>query len=222
MKKVGTILGFLILWTGLAAAGTVGMDFTGLSGSQGSNNNLGGVYTYPYYFSVTSNGHTSTNVPLICDDFSDEISVGESWTATEYSLSSIISGANHGLFGSGIQYEEAGYYLHEIQANTGNSTNVSELNWVIWELMDHSLSTNSTYLASAADLQGKGLLLPTGPNVSALLADLNTVNYSNYVVYVPTQWNGGRPQEFIGTPEPASLALLASGLIGLAFKKRRK
>jgi hypothetical protein len=47
---------------------------------------MGGVYTSPYY--ATINSGTSA-VPIICDDFSDESYLPETWTAYDTSLSQI-------------------------------------------------------------------------------------------------------------------------------------
>src|ERR1039458_8196414 len=80
----------LCLCTGSALANsTVNMQLTSVGG-----NNAGGVYTYPYYFSI--NG--AAPVALICDSYDNEVIVGETWTAT---VSSLLSGhagaaASHG------------------------------------------------------------------------------------------------------------------------------
>jgi hypothetical protein len=55
----------------------------------GSGANLAGVYTSPYNGTVSS---SSPTIPVICDDFSDESYVPETWTAYVTSLSSINSG----------------------------------------------------------------------------------------------------------------------------------
>ena len=45
----------------------------------GPGNNSGGVYTYPYNFSIDGNG---SYVSLMCFDYNNEIYAGETWTAT--------------------------------------------------------------------------------------------------------------------------------------------
>ena len=81
----------------LAAADSAPVTMTFLS--TGSNNS-GGYYTYPYYFSI--NGGQAT--PLMCDSFSNHVSVGESWRAN---VTGLLSGK--GLFGQQlIDYKAAG------------------------------------------------------------------------------------------------------------------
>jgi hypothetical protein len=59
----------------------------------GTNNgyNEAGVYTSPYYGSVTIGGATVPTA-MICDDYYDDSYLGESWTATATNLSTIGSG----------------------------------------------------------------------------------------------------------------------------------
>src|SRR6202050_1725651 len=71
-----------------ALAGSVTMQLTSVGG-----NNAGGVYTYPYYFSI--NGKAP--VALICDSYDNEVTVGETWQAH---VSSLLSGS--GLFGNPV------------------------------------------------------------------------------------------------------------------------
>jgi hypothetical protein len=59
----------------------------------GTNNgyNEAGVYTSPYFGSVTINGATVPTA-MICDDYYDDSYLGESWTATATNLSTIGNG----------------------------------------------------------------------------------------------------------------------------------
>ncbi len=66
----------LLLAIAPASASTVDVNFVGLGGA--SQN---GVYTYPYYLTVNNGPWT----PMMCDDFYDHISVGDSWQATSRS-----------------------------------------------------------------------------------------------------------------------------------------
>jgi hypothetical protein len=76
----------------------------------------------------------------------------------------------------------------------------------------------------------------TGSNNAQLLAAQNFVTnnpndnsfYNQFQLYIPeagTQSSGGTPQDFLGetaTPEPSSLLLLGTGLLGLALVVFRK
>ncbi len=187
------------------ADSTVTMELTGVSG-----NNGGGVYTYPYYFSV--NGGAS-NTPLICDTYDNEVYVGETWTAT---VSSLLSGT--GLFGVNTQkYEAAGLIFDDILAGKVDPT---VGNWAIWGLFSTNAASNSFYTSSGA----AGL-------VSTYMADAlnaNASQFSNLVLYTPiagTQSVGGLPQEYIGVsmPEPGTIAfLMITLLFGAALFAFRK
>jgi hypothetical protein len=193
----------VLLLSPLTFAGSipVNMTFLGPGG-----NNSGGVYTYPYYFSI--NGGPS--VPLMCDAFTNHITQGESWTAN---VSSLLGGS--GLFGNQLlDYKAAGLiYLGvlkgAIDPNTGN--------WAVWNLFNHGITTNSAVLK----LDASTLWLAAHSPSSA---------FNGLVLYTPV---GGRPgygpQEFIGynpgcvvTPEPTSLLFLSTGLLGIAALVRRK
>jgi PEP-CTERM motif len=199
------ILSALVLCAGTALAdSTVTMKLTSVGG-----NNAGGVYTYPYYFSI--NGKAP--VALICDSYDNEVVVGETWKAN---VTSLLSGK--GLFGNQLlDYKAAGLIFKSILSGT---LNVNAGNFAIWGLFSTNARNNSFFTSSgAAGIESTYLTLAaTAPNSA----------YQGLVLYTPiagTQSWGGTAQEYIGyspVPEPGTLALFGTGLISLAGVVRRK
>ena len=170
------------------------------------SNTSGGFYTYPYYFSV--NGGTAT--AMMCDAFANHVSVGESWNAH---VSGLLSGK--GLFGKNVMaYKAAGLIFLGVINGTISAT---EGNWAVWNLFDHGITTNSAVLA-----------LDNNALSSARYA--SSSEFKGLALYPPVGASPGHgPQEFIGyrssaisTPEPGSLTLLSTGLLGIASMLRRK
>jgi hypothetical protein len=223
-----TLITSALLMGGSAFADTVSMHFIGPAG-----NNSGGVYTYPYNFSI--NGGPST--ALLCDAFNNEIASGETWTAT----TTFIPGGS-GLFGStsSPNYEAAGLIFDAILNINGgllNGTvsNTNDANWAIWAL------NSSTALA---DISGPGPFGAGGDPTALSIynAALGAVNapgfhpgnyFNGIVIYTPVagtqsgQPGNNTPQEFIGytpVPEPSQLSLMGVlavvGFSGFAFRKR--
>jgi len=215
-------LGFLILLlvlfsTGPAFAGdnTVSLDFTGVGGANG-----GGFYTYPYYFSINNGPQTS----LICDNFDNEISAPQTWTANVFSLLSAGTPGNayySNLANAQAMYDAAGLIFEAIL--TGQLGSVQG-NWAIWGLFSANARANSFYTSSGANLVTSQYLIMAETDIAN--SDLPAY-LDNMVVYTPVGGIAGvtGPQEFIGmvTPEPASLALFGSGLalVGGALRRRR-
>ena len=194
-----TLIISTLLLTGAAFAdSTVSMAFIGPGGNSG-----GGVYTYPYNFSI--NGGAST--ALICDAFDNEVVSGETWTAN---MSGLLSG--NGMFGSATtKYKQAGLIFKGILS--GNVGAVAG-NWAIWGLFSQNAALNPFFASSgAAVLQTQYLAAALNGPDSA---------FDGLVLYTPisgTQTRGnGVPQEYIGydphysAPEPGSLLLC-----GMAF-----
>jgi hypothetical protein len=204
---------FLSAGSAFADGNTVSMDFLNV----GPGNNGGGVYTYPYNFSV--NGGPST--PLICDSFDNEVTPGETWQATATSLLSDL-GLFKGQSNSLLDYEAAGLIYLGILNGTINPT---AGNWAIWGLFSSNAYNNSFFTSSGANgIYNQYLALAGSQSASQLASELAGVE-----VYTPiagTQPNGdGLPQEYFGliqTPEAGSMAMLAFGflLIGGAIGKR--
>lgn len=211
--RLVTVLSAIVLmaFTGsaLADSTTVAMNFASVGGANG-----GGVYTYPYNFTV--NG---TSTSLICDAFDNEVQVGESWTATVTSLLSD-QGMFSGNANSLLDYKAAGLIFNGIVNGTINQV---AGNWAIWALFSPNAYNNSYFTSSGA--------IAIYNQALAGAANAPDSLFANLVVYTPipgTQKPSalGLPQEYIGisVPEPGEYALLLTALLFgvLAFMKKRQ
>ena len=212
MRHLRLAVLLILALTGSALADTVSMTFTGPGG-----NNSGGVYTYPYLFSI--NG--GSQVSLICDTFDNEVVSGETWQATVTSLLSGSQAGGGGLFaGQTLAYKAAGLIFEDIlsgkiSANAGN--------WAIWGLFSSNPQSNSAFWSSgAAGIEAQYLAL------AAIAPDSWFAGLELFTPIAGTQsWSGSLPQEFIGfvaVPEPAEitfiLMLIIGSVFGYAFRQR--
>lgn len=213
--RVGRIyLFFFVALTALvlanpASATSVTLTYKGHGGAsaQGGSPYVG----YPYYFSI--NGST-TLTPLMCDSFDNTIHLGEHWQAT---VTPFLQGV--GMFGStaSLDYRAAGLIFKSMLAGTLSST---QAQWAVWGLFSTNAQNNQFFSKiGAGSIDAAYLTLAASAPNSA---------FSGLFLYTPingTFCSNGMPQELIGysaVPEPGTLTLIGTGLLGLASAVRRK
>lgn len=198
MKLLRLFCGVLFLVLGIlslpAMAGSVNMQFTGLP----TGHNYGGVASYPYNISVNE----GPNQWMMCLGYNEHIEGGETWQATMTSIGSL-DPATHLL-----DYQAA-YLFEKAVADHGIN---SDINAAVWYLFEGTPPLTLGALAFVSLAQSQTFTEGEFADVSLYTAIPGTES-----------GNLGTAQSFLGsTPEPGTLALFGSGMIGLAGMLRRK
>jgi hypothetical protein len=199
------------------------------------SNILAGIYIGPYYATIG----TQTNVPVICDDFTDDSYIGEGWTANKTTVSSnaatMLSQNLHlSAATQETDYAEASYLAEQLIAgakcppgtsacNASSGDLAGDIQFAIWEIFD---STDPFNLLSAdhltSDLTNAQAWLTYAQNN---IPGSSYSSYSNVSVYSP--YPTGPPQEFLQVQMPEAQAPIywaidLAGLGALVFYARRR
>jgi hypothetical protein len=206
----------------------------------GANYVMGGVYTSPYGISI--NG--GSPVQLICDDFTTDISVGQTWTATVTTFAAIEAGTNP--LGTpkftpvDIQnYATVAVLAAELMSLTNlASAQAGEISYALWDLFDPTLLTSTTnpygtitsgelsaaqaYLTGAQELVA-GATTAGIVNLSQISIDGNSIE--GMTIYTPNPKSAAQEFITVNVAEPPSLAVFGLDLLGLGglmlFARRR-
>ena len=203
MKTARLFLICLILVCAIsAAADTVPLYF---SGPPVYGETYMGYYVSPYQAQL--NGLT---VDVYCVDPAHEAFFGKTWDVTRSGLTGNLSGTRLGNAGL-VAYEEIAYLLFftgYMDAGTTAATRAA-IQAAVWYISNNSnpLGSNNSWVAAAQNMASSGF---------------QGLNFSNVsVLSDPT----GAYQEFmVMTPEPGTLILFGTGLLGIGrqWLKRRK
>lgn len=177
-----------------AVAATVNLQFTGLP----TGNNYWGVASYPYDISV--NG--APNQWMMCIGYTEHIEGWETWQATATSVGSLDL-ATHLL-----DYEAAYLFTFAV-AEGGADSNINAAAWYLFEGQPGLTPEVAAWVVLAQDqpyTQGE---------------------FANVLLYTAIpgteSTNLGTAQNFLAsTPEPGTLMMFGTGIIGLAGLLRTK
>lgn len=192
---------FVIGATTAAFADQAEVNFAGLGG-QSQN----GEYTYPYYLTI-NNG---PQIPMICDDFLHSSNVGDTWLANLTNLGG--GDMSNTRFGNLTAYQEAGFLLMQINGSDQNEW--GNINFAVWKIFDPDVNMGGT---------PSGSLGPDYWYDLALTTDVSNFDFSGVEIVTPTnaQDQNGDQEFMYLTPEPGTLMLIGSGLIGLFSQRKR-
>ena len=177
-----------------AMARTVNMQFTGLP----TGNNYWGVASYPYDVSVDG----GPNQLMMCIGYYEHIEGGETWKADVISIGSL-DPTTHLL-----DYEAA-YLFKQAVATGGGDPNLNAAAWYIFEG-----APGLTPEAQAWVTLAQNQIYTKGEFADIFLFKAIPGTESG---------NIGTAQDFLAsTPEPTTLMMCGTGIIGLAGVLRRK
>ena len=226
MKKVTGvgIFATLLLFVPSLFGQNTNMYFNG--GYQGSNWTYGSeTVGTGFYDGSINNVQVGPGQPggpgMVCDDFNDNITSGETWTASAFNASTLSSNIGSLLFGSTIGvtgYTEVAYLVYQMFTTSPNAANQAAYSEAIWAL---------TGGVSASALTGQALTFYN--NAKLYYGSMTTSELASLWIYTPNPRGPNEAQEMWGmvpVPEGGSAIayLLLAGICCSAamFSRRRQ
>jgi len=219
----------VLFFASASLAQTTSVTLTGV----GDGATLGDVYVDPYTATVGGVANTS----VICDDWSNNSYVNESWTANVTNVAAVGSSGSPMFGNNSSLYNEVAWLGSQLLANPKNTTMQTEISFAIWDL---TYGANNTYMDPTNPLTYLSANGTSSEYAQTLLLiseaeGEGTYNSSGWEILTPNSGDptcsgspcpSSPPQEFlVYTPESSAVILFGAdmlGLLGLAIVFRRR